>query len=163
MTFFPFTEETIVCGEMPQNMLGRLHDVTRPVDNWQETTVKGKAYPFRGIIRNDKFSVTTLPKGPGNFVPMIDGSFEDTSTGCILTLRYRLLPGTMRFLIFWSVGTLLITAFFTILYQAYWYAAITLALGVVNYILTLESFKAQVRNSRRKLRKVLAIDTAAGL
>ncbi len=107
---------------------------------------------FKGIVEKDQFEISLLLKRPNNFTPIISGIVEsEEKGGSMILTKYQLFPSSKRFLVFWTILTLLITLFFAIPYQAYWYAAISLAACMVNYVITRENFNIQTRKSRRAL------------
>ena len=110
---------------------------------------------FEGRSEDDAFEVHLKLKRPNNYVPVTFGILEpDDDGGTIILVKYGLFPSSKNFLLFWTIITLLITIFFAIPYQAYLYAAISLAACLVNYIITSENFKIQVRKSSRALKFV---------
>ena len=113
---------------------------------------EGPGPKFNGKIDEETFQISLVLKRPNNFVPIISGMVEPEEKGTSMILvKYELFDSSKKFLAFWTVLTLLITLFFAIPYQAYLYAAISLAAGFVNYVITYENFKIQVRKSKRAL------------
>ena len=80
----------------------------------------------------------------------------DSEAGTLIKLGYQLFPATKRLLMFWTILTLLITLFFIGIYQAWLYGAISFGFCLVNYILSVENFKAQLKKSKRMLDKMLS-------
>lgn len=110
---------------------------------------------FDGRCEDDAFEMHLKLKRPNNYIPVISGIVEpDDDGGTIILVRYGLFPSSKKFLVFWTIITLLITLFFAIPYHAYLYAAISFSACLVNYIITYENFKIQVRKSSRALKYV---------
>ena len=86
----------------------------------------------------------------------IQGKYLESTEGTLIHLSYEMFPATKRLLLFWTVLTLLITAFFVGLHQAWLYGAISFGFCLVNYILSRANFRNQVRKSRRMVEKMLS-------
>ncbi len=155
MSFWPLISETIVGSSSKADLIKKLKIATLEPDEIKPDGEEGLKILFNGTVQSEYFRISLLLKRPNNFVPLIRGHIESTNTGSILFLRFSLFPSTRTLLIFWSVLCFLFTLFFAIPYQAYLYAAITFGLGVVNYVISVENFRTQVRKSRRALIKAL--------
>lgn len=130
---------------------------TRPLE-------KGVEYPetveenflFNGWVKETRFRISRKVRHPENFLPIIIGDIEGTSTGSILFIRYRLFFSSALFLIFWSAISLLLCLFFLLVHKQYIYAFIALSLGILNYVIATKNFHLQIRSSRRTLDKALS-------
>ncbi len=147
--FFPVKSETFASplssSEVEQRMVNDINHQDESRKNW-----------FKGEISDGCFNISLILKRPNNFTPLISGLIEKDADGkSLIIVKYELFPSTKRFLLFWTILTLLLTLFFAIPYQAYLYGAITFSAGLVNYIITKENFKIQIRKSRRALLKVV--------
>jgi len=147
MHFFPKKIETINVSLSRYEVLGMLQD------SMQHEDIRHK---FNGVIGEDSFQISLVLKRYNNFTPVISGMIEaEKKSNSIILLKYELIESSKKFLAFWSVLTILITLFFAIPYHAYLYASISFAACFVNYMITYENFKIQVRKSRRALLTVL--------
>ena len=111
---------------------------------------------FNGIWNDEGFSISLKLKISNNFIPIIHGNFLESDEGILIRLNYEMFPATKKLLAFWTVLTILITLFFIGLYQAWMYGAISFGFCIVNYILSRENFKVQLRKSKRTLDKMLS-------
>ncbi len=150
--FFPIKTETYISdysvSEVADRVSNDLAFEDQETKNW-----------FKGTASDASFEISLILKRPNNFVPMISGLIEKEADGkSIILVKYELFPATKKFLLFWTILTILLTLFFAIPYHAYLYAAITFSACLVNYIITRENFNIQVRKSRRALKKVLGIE-----
>lgn len=151
--FFPTRTETITSPYSRSEVRLKLLEAIDPQPD--EDGEEGKKW-FNGVCSDDAFELALFLKRPNNYVPVISGLVEaDDDGGAIILARYSLFPSSKRFLLFWTILTLLITLFFAIPYSSYSYAAISFSACFVNYLITYENFNIQVRKSRRALEKVV--------
>lgn len=154
---FPFSQETIVSSYDAEEVYRRLWSVTEPTgDEEWEPDVEEEALLFNGRVEKDKFRLSRKVKKANNFLPLIRGRVEATSLGSIVFIRYRLFLWTLSFLIFWSVLTTLFALYFLVYEKIYINAAISLLVGLANYVIAVLNFRKQVRISSHALREVLA-------
>ena len=151
---FPVRRETVLLSINQKQLIEKFERYIKPVKTncYKEDS---KEYLFNGLWNDNEFSVSLKLKIANNFIPIIHGKYMDSEEGIFIQLTYELFPATKRLLLFWTVLTLLITAFFILLYQAWMYGAISFGFCLVNYVLSLENFKTQTRKSKRMLEKML--------
>lgn len=151
---FPVRQETVLLSINQKQLIEKFERYIKPV---KTNFDKGdsKEYLFNGLWNDNEFSISLKLKIANNFIPIIYGKYMDSEEGIFIQLTYELFPATKRLLLFWTVLTLLITAFFILLYQAWMYGAISFGFCLVNYVLSLENFKIQTRKSKRMLEKML--------
>jgi len=136
-------------------LMDRLDTAMRDRNNDDDIPTAGAKQWFIGEWSDDAFKVFLKLKRPNNFVPVISGVITPKENGgSMAVVKYQLFPSSRNFLTFWTIITILITLFFAIPYQAYLYAMISFGACLVNYIITYENFKIQVRKSRRALMTV---------
>lgn len=148
MIFIPSKNETLV---LPFDHPTVLHKLMKNIDSVGDQ----RLMVFNGWIKTNTFKITQKIKRPDNFIPVVDGLIESSTKGSIIFLRYRLLFSTKMFLIFWSVLLLLLAIFFGVEKDSYYYAAIALLVGVVNYLIVYMNFKKKVKTTHELLLKVL--------
>lgn len=156
MILFPLIRETIVSKNSAQEINVKLWQNTYPV-NIEDSMPDREEYvfPFNGWIKRNEFKIFRRLKSPENFLPLIKGSIEETSKGCLIFLRYSLFFSSNFFLVFWSVVTLFMSIFFIVAYDKVIYAVISLVLGVGNYAIAMANFNIQVKKSSEVLRNLL--------
>jgi hypothetical protein len=155
MPFFPVERETRLVTLTESQFYSNLGKFVKPVD--QKIPPDGQTYYlFNGRWDKEQFSISLILKISNNFVPIINGEIVSSQEGLLVRLTYSFFPATKKLLIFWTVLTLLFTVFFIGLYQAWLYGAISFGICFVNYILSRENFKIQVRKSRRMIEKLFS-------
>ena len=152
--FLPTIKETRLVKRSPAAIHERFEELVRPIDMPPEEDEK--KYLFNGSWKNDEFSISLRLKNPGNFIPIVHGTIIPSDSGSLIQMRYDLFPATKKLLFFWMVVPVLITLFFILLYNKWLYGAISMAFAVVNYILSRENFRMEVRKTRRALDKLLS-------
>lgn len=155
MNFFPKHEETRLIEIGEKDLNARLEKHVKPLKGITFNK-DPKDYLFNGIWNSDGFSISLRLRIANNFIPVINGSILNSNEGILIQLTFEMFPATKRLLLFWTVLTLLITIFFVALYKAWLYGAISFGFCLVNYILTVENFKNQVRKSKRMLDRMLS-------
>ena len=113
---------------------------------------------FRGIMDDTGFRISLDIREHVNFIPLISGRLENTSSGCLLFLNYQMLWGSLVMVGFWSIMAILFTLFFLFVHNEPLYGWIALILGLGNYILTLLSFNRMVKRSRAHFLEILGLN-----
>ena len=159
-SFYPSEKETRLVSLTPEQLYLTLEKRVKPLKRGSPDELP-KGFLFNGSWNKDAylsgrqaFSISLKLKVPNNFIPIINGNFITSEEGILIRLTYELFPATKRLLMIWTILTLLITAFFIGLYQAWLYGAISFAFCIVNYILSRENFKIQVKKSKRMVDKL---------
>lgn len=154
MYLLPRKRETIVLPFPAREVYERIWKSVKPVQDGILTLDEpDQQFLFNGWVKQDKFSISLKVARPQNFLPVITGIIEETSTGSIIFVKYRMFPVSKAFLLFWSVITLLIALFFGYM-DRYIFATVSLVLGVSNYAVAVANFSIQVRRSSRVLRSL---------
>lgn len=149
MNLLPYDSETLVSALPKEEVLGHLNRVTREVNFLdQRTQVRGDII-FNGLIGKSNFRISKVVDRADTFLPLIMGKVEATPRGSIIFIRYRLFPGAVFFLGFWSIVLMIFTALYSFPFPNYEYASLCALLGLVNYITALYFFNRQVRSSRK--------------
>ena len=155
ISFYPKVTETHLI-EASQNLLHKnFQTYIKPIKE-KGNDNDSKTFLFNGAWNNEGFSISLKLKIANNFIPLIQGKYLESDQGILMSLTYEMFPATKKLLAFWTIITLLITIFFVVFYQAWIYGAISLGFCIVNYVLSRENFKIQVRKSKRMLEKVLS-------
>ncbi len=154
MYLLPRNRETIVLPFSAREVYERIWKSVKPIEEGFLTfDDPDTQFLFNGWVKQDKFSISLKIARPQNFLPVITGTIEETSTGSIIFVKYRMFPVSKAFLLFWSVITLLIALFFGYV-DRYVFAAVSVCLGVSNYAVAAANFSIQVRRSSRVLRSL---------
>ncbi|SIN99665.1 hypothetical protein [Algoriphagus halophilus] len=149
MKLLPYHTETLVSALSKQEVLGHLIRVTAEVNYLDQRTRGNKKILFNGMVGQKGFRISKVVDKGDTFLPLVLGQVEETPRGSIIFLKYRLFPGAIFFLAFWSFILAAFTVYFFAVIHQYNYGAICLALGLVNYGLAMYFFQRQVRASRK--------------
>ena len=156
MHLLPFYQQTIVLPYEASETLWRLQRAIRPLEKGVEYAEENEIeFLFNGWLKEDSFRISRRVEHPENFLPLMSGRIEGTSVGSILFVRYSMFSSVIMFLIFWSVISLLLSLFFLLVHQETLYAAISLGVGIINYVIATKNFFMQVRSSQKALNKAL--------
>ena len=153
--FYPTEIETRLVPLSKEQLYQSLEKHIKPIKG-EYTEAESSDHLFVGNWSENGFSVSIKLKISNSFVPLIDGTIITSDEGILIRLSYDFFPSTKKLLLFWTIITLFITVFFIVFYQAWLYGAISFGLCLVNYILSRENFKLQVRKSKRMLSKMLS-------
>lgn len=156
MRLLPYFQETLVLPYSGEETAMRLRKYTRPLEKGVEYPVSvERNFLFNGWVKENGFRLSRKIKYPENFLPLIIGRIESTSTGSILFIQYRLFFSSGMFLAFWSIISLLFSLFFLVFHINYLYASVILVLGFLNYVIVIKNFHLQIRSSRKALNEAL--------
>ncbi|HCM77756.1 MAG TPA: hypothetical protein DIS90_15340 [Cytophagales bacterium] len=154
MTLLPEHYETIVLTKPALEILGKVSSVTSSKLLLQNR--EAPHYLFSGWIKGDHFRIAIKINRPNNYIPLVIGRVESTSSGCIVLVKYKLFPVTKMFLIFWSFFIVMIGIFTSYQYQSIIYFLFSaILLGVVHWV-TWSNFKIQLKVTRQTLLEVIA-------
>jgi hypothetical protein len=155
LNLLPFHSETIVSALSKEEVLGHLIRVTKEVNFLDARTLQDPKIRFNGMIGQEGFRISKAVKKGDSFLPLIIGEVESTPRGSIIFLRYRLFPGTIFFLAFWSIILLAFTAFYFGVLGSVEKGSICLALALLNYALGIFFFRRQVKISREVFHELI--------
>lgn len=151
--FFPENTEIVKTARSKSEVELLIKNAISPAEDDEGNTPRKW---FNGGCSDGAFTMSLHLKRPNNYLPVMSGILEtDDDGGTMVLIKYCLFPASKKLLLFWTVVTLLITLFFAIPYDAYWYAIISFAACLMNYIITYENFKIQVKRSRSTLERIL--------
>lgn len=148
MPFFPKHSEVLVSALKKAEVLQKLDLVTRDPNFLDYESRKENGFKFNGKIGKDSFRISLVITKADSFLPLIKGKLEDTPTGSILFLEYSLFPGSVFFLGFWSLVTLMLFFFFGFIGEKPGFALISLFLGIGNYAFVSNHFKRKIKTSQ---------------
>lgn len=156
MNLVPFHTETFVSTLSRREVLGQLSKVTTEVNYMDKQSLGGKGVLFYGIVGQKGFRISKAILKGDTFLPMVLGNVEETPRGCIIFLKYRLYPGAIFFLAFWSLVLVGFTAYYFGVSGQYLYGSISFTLAIFNYLLALFFFQRQVKSSREIFYKLIS-------
>lgn len=149
MKLVPFHTETFVSSLSKKEVLGHLSRVTSEVNFLDKRTQGGRGVLFYGMVGHNIFRISEAIQKGDTFLPLILGKVEETPRGSIIFLKYRLFPGAIFFLGFWTVILAMFAGYYFGVMDHYFYGGICVVLAIFNYLLTLFLFKRRVKASRK--------------
>ncbi|MEP2349594.1 MAG: hypothetical protein ABJH96_17525 [Algoriphagus sp.] len=151
----PYDSETLVSALSKEEVLGHLNRVTKEVNFLDQRTQANGNIIFNGLIGRRGFRISKVVNRADTFLPLVLGKIEGTPRGCIIFLSYRLFPGAMFFLAFWSIVLVAFTAMYALVIPNYSYATICFSLALANYLTAMYFFNRQVKTSRQIFHKLI--------
>lgn len=153
MTLLPNHYETFILTQSSLEVIKKIREVTTSRVLFQN--LEGTQFRFIGWVKENRFRVSLKISRPNNYIPLVAGRIETTSSGCIVFVTYKLFPVTNMFLVFWSLFILLAGALAGYQYQSPLYLlGSLLLLGLVHWI-TWSNFKIQLKFTHKALLEVL--------
>lgn len=151
ISLLPSHDETLVLPLSAEEVFTKFSSVTRN----DLAAVQDTSILFSGWVKADRFRVSVKINRPNNFLALIKGRIESTSSGSLVFLEYQLFPTTRLLVTFWLLFTLLFTAIVSFQFSSYFYLFSGLAVGVGIYLITWSNFKIQRNIAREILLRIL--------
>jgi hypothetical protein len=155
LNLLPFHSETLVSALSKKEILGHLIRVTREVNFLDSRTQLDTKVKFNGMIGQEGFRISKAITRGNTFLPLISGEVESTPRGSIIFLRYRLFPGAVFFLAFWSLMLLGFSAYYFLAVSNLTNGLLCLALAFLNYAISMLFFHRQVKASREVFHELI--------
>lgn len=165
MWFVPFQRSFIVTALTAQEIKQRLEQVVRhepESQQWvREPTLRDwsrrrDGFAFSGELTQQQFRIFQDIGYQEHFLPLIVGSIEESSRGCLVVLRFSLFPGTLFFMLIATAILGALVLIYLFIERNIFSATLILLLWVGLYGLINLIFAQKVRNCHRILDKVLA-------
>lgn len=151
----PFYSETLVSALSKAEVIEQLSRKTREVNFLDKRSHIEDALVFNGYVGKNSFRISKVIQKSDTFLPLILGKVEDTARGSILFLTYRLFPGALFFILFWSIVLVGFSLFYFLLVKNPLYGGICGGMALLNYALGLFFFHRQVKSSRAKFHELI--------
>ena len=151
----PYYSETLVSALSKKEILGHLIRVTREVNYMDSRTMSDSKIKFNGMIGQEGFRISKVITKGDTFLPLIKGEVEPTPRGSIIFMRYRLFPGAIFFLAFWSVILIAFSVFYLAFVGNLTHGLICIGLAISNYVLGMFFFHRQVKASREVFHELI--------
>jgi hypothetical protein len=155
LNLLPYHSEILVSAFSKKEVLSQLNKVTVEVNYLDRRSQQDRDSFFNGIIGQSGFRISKVVNRGDTFLPLLLGKVEETPRGCILFLQYKLFPGAIFFLSFWTVILLAAAVFYILATPNYLYATAAIGLTAINYFIALFFFNRQVKSSREIFHKHL--------
>lgn len=151
MTLLPEESETLIVAHDWNEVLHRLNAVTSP------QILKPGARPtiLSGWIKDDRFQLIVRQRRLNSFMPVAEGTIDPTANGCLIFLRYRLMPFTRVYLMLWTVIALASGISLTIHYNNVFVGLASIAIIALMHGVAWANFKMHMRPLHDIIFKVL--------
>jgi hypothetical protein len=150
MQFFPSQKHTFVVPYSKKEVLDRIQEQNKPISE-RRNKDDFDNYEFNGYIGKNGFSISPLTKYVDNFIPLIQGSIENTSRGSIVSLSYELFFSTKVYLIFSLFLALVFTPVFIFVKPNIFYILLSWSFFVISYWVA----KANFERNKKKTHQLL--------
>lgn len=157
MSLWPFQNRTLVLSCSADEALRRLKNSVVEMDK-KEYNPKEKAEDdteFNGWFSDYTFRLSKRIAHPDNFIPIVDGHIESTSSGSILFVNFKLFFSSLLMVSLWTILSILLAIFFLFVYHQVIYASIAIVVGLVQYFVVTLNFNRQVVKTWMALKSVL--------
>jgi hypothetical protein len=151
ISLLPSHNETLVLPLSAEEVFTRFSEGTRN----DLAAIQDKSILFSGWVKEDRFRISIKVNRPNNFLALIKGRIESTSSGSLVFLDYQLFPTTRLLVTFWLLFTLLFTAIVSFQFSSARYLLGGLTIAVSIYLITWSNFKIQRKIAHEILLKVL--------
>ena len=146
----PTFHETIVLARSIKDIRERLaaitsNDIHPPDSPW-----------FTGWVLEDRMRLVLRASRPGPYAPVVKGQLEETSTGCILFLRFSLMPNMEWMLRFWYAVLLVGSLSFTYLTKQPLGVVAGLLTAVLIWFVVRSNFYLHLRPLRDAIHRAIA-------
>lgn len=141
MTLLPEERETLVVSHDWDEVMLRINQIVSP----EIVSSGAQPGPLTGWIKDDRFQLIIRQRRINSFVPMAEGTIAPTSNGCVIFLRYRLMPFTRLYLLLWSIIALVSGGFLAIYTSNIVIGLITLALIAAIHAVAWANFRIHMR------------------
>lgn len=158
MNLIPLHTEVLVSSLSANEVVRRLNAVTKDV-NYLDVEDFHPQKKFNGKVKSNKFHLSLSVDSGDTFLPLIHGNIDPTRTGCIMFLRYTLFPGSIFFLYFWLLITLLIGIFFLTIEKDLLLAIGSFGAGAGNLAFAWAHFNRKVKKSQVIFREMLSLQS----
>jgi hypothetical protein len=148
----PSFRETIVLPRSGKEIRERLAAVT------SNTVIQepGDQPWFTGWVLEDRMRLALRANRPGPYAPVAQGKLEETSGGCILFMRFSLLPNMEWMLRFWYAVLLVGGLSFTYVTRQPMAAIAGLMIAVFIYLVVRSNFYLHLKPLRDAIRRAIA-------
>jgi hypothetical protein len=150
ISIFPNDSETFVIPESSAKVLGRIsNELQKPF-----TGIRGET--LTGSLHGPRFLLTIQLRRQHLFMPVVNGSVEETSKGSIVFMKYSLFPGTRLLLLFWTVILTIAGGYISYQSRDPWLFAGSIALLIFFYVIAWANFRLHVKTSQKIIYKILS-------
>jgi hypothetical protein len=155
ISLLPSHHETIVLPYSAETVFRKMYWATsdKPFLQPDEQNLK-----FNGWVKEHRFRISQRVHRANNYLPLVIGEIESTSSGCILFIDYKLFPTTRMLLVLWTILLVLGSLIFSYQTQNIAYLAGGFAAIALIHFVVWSNFNLQLDITRKALHQ-LVIDT----
>jgi hypothetical protein len=153
ISLLPSFEETLVLPRSREDTYKRLFVSTsqKPFRQPDEHELL-----FSGWVLPDRMRISLRSMRPAHFQPLVEGTLEASSSGCIMLLRYALFPSTRLLIQFWSLLIVLGSVITSYTIRSYTVSLVGLGLLIMIYLIAWSNFQLHLRTTRDAIHRVVA-------
>jgi hypothetical protein len=152
ITLLPSSRETLVLPRSAKDIGERLAASTSSKPFLQPDEAE---LLFSGWVKSDRFRIALRLRRHNHFIPLVIGTIDSTSSGCLVLLSYQLFPLTQILLYGWTCF-LLLGGVIGIIFSNYPSAlGAAVILGLIHFIAR-SNFNLQLRLTRDAVHRVVA-------
>lgn len=153
ITLLPAFHETIVLPIKAGVVFHLLEDATsnKPFIQSNEQRLF-----FNGWVKEDKFRLSLRVHRANNYLPLVFGQLEPTSSGSILLVDYKLFPTTRLLLVLWTIILILGSIFTSFQAKNILYLLGGACIIMIIHAIVWSNFNLQLKPTREALHRVLS-------
>lgn len=155
MQILPYHTETLVLPYTLDELKMKLENGVLPEEEVNNSTISFERFQFVGKLNSTFFRIFRRIREPNNYIPLITGRIEGTSTGSLLFLKFSLFKSTQFFLVFWSFISLCLGLFLLLSKHLYFYSALSFFFGIGNYIITQANFNRYLNLHKKEFYEII--------
>lgn len=152
ISLLPAHHETLVLPKPSEEVFRILYHVTS-----QKVFVQPDEQRlfFNGWVKVNRFRISMRLRRVNNYVPLVVGQIESTSSGSIVFLDYKLFPSTRLFVTLWSVLIILGTLVAWYQTKNLFVPPVGLFIFVAIHLIVRSNFRLQLKPTREKIHDLL--------
>jgi type IV secretory pathway TrbL component len=160
MQLWPGKSEMVVSNLPSQEVFRRLHLAVKPADfqSYQNRALDytpEDIFLFNGKVSDTGFAISQMVQKPDNFLPLIKGKVEHTSSGSLIYVKYVLFPSVKFFLGFWFMLMLLFSMISYVQGENMLTVFLPIILLVASFWVVLSRFNSAYEKSRKELVRLI--------
>ncbi len=160
MQWWPGKSEIVVSNLPGHEVFRRLHLAVKPADfqSFQNRSLghdPEEVFLFNGKVGETGFAISKVVQKPDNFLPLIKGKVEQSSTGSLVYITYSLFPSVKFFLGFWFILMLLFSMISYAQGEGLFTVFLPIIILIASFWVILSRFKSAYEKSRKELLRLI--------
>jgi hypothetical protein len=96
----PYESRTLVVTHSHEDVFYKIYNSLKPHEQVLIDSRESANYRFNGTVSMSSFRISMRLKASNSFIPELRGEIEPTRNGCLIFIKYRLMPSSAFFLLF---------------------------------------------------------------